>query len=279
MTTAGAGERWLAIRARPSEEGRDALMAALFELGSLGVQEDGDFLITQLPPGTNRELVRQALLESDSSADIQLSDADAIDWTEKWRDRVRAHDLGAITIAPPWLAERLDPARTVVVDPGMAFGTGEHATTRGVVRLLPTLLHEGDIVADLGAGSAVLAIAAAKLGAARVAAIESDHDAIENAEENVRRNDVADRVRVIEGDAIVLLQLVAPVNIILANIISSVLLELLPSIRDALVDDGVAILSGILVEERDKMLVALSGWRVISEDREEGWWSVAVTKA
>jgi ribosomal protein L11 methylase PrmA len=75
-----------------------------------------------------------------------------------------------------------------VIDPGMAFGTGDHPTTRGVVRLMQGAVRPGDLVADLGAGSAVLSIAAIKLGAARAAAIEFDPDAIGNAEENVARN-------------------------------------------------------------------------------------------
>ena len=172
-------------------------------------------------------------------------------------------------------------ARTVVIEPEMAFGTGEHETTRGVVRLLPDLIRPGDRVADLGAGSAVLAIAAAKLGAASVAAIEIDHDAIANAEENVSRNGVAERVTVIEGDAAVLLPLVAPLRVVLANILSSVLLELLPSIRDALTADGEAILSGILLDERDTMLAALTrgGWRVVVEDVEGAWWTARVARS
>ena len=163
----------------------------------------------------------------------------------------------------------------------MAFGTGEHETTRGVVRLLPDLIRPGDRVADLGAGSAVLAIAAAKLGAGHVAAIEIDHDAIANAEENVARNGVADRVTVIEGDASLLLPLVAPLRVVLANIISSVLLELLPAIRNALTDDGEAILSGILFEERDTMLVAFArgGWRVVAEDAEGAWWTARIARS
>jgi len=162
----------------------------------------------------------------------------------------------------------------------MAFGTGDHPTTRGVLRLMQSVIHAGDVVADLGAGSAVLAIAAAKLGATRVAAVEMDADAISNAEENVARNGVADRVKVIEGDAALFLPLLAPVRVVLANIISSVLLELLPAIGRSLTPDGVAILSGILDEEREKMLTrfAAGGWRVIQEDAEGPWWSVAIGK-
>ena len=203
-----------------------------------------------------------------------------VDWSEEWKRGLRAQALGALTVAPPWLADGLDPARTIVIDPGMAFGTGEHATTRGVIRLMQHVISPGDNVADLGAGSAVLAIAAAKLGAAHVAAIEIDPDAIGNAEENVARNGVADRVVVIEGDASTLLPLVAPVQLITANIISSVLTELLPSIASALDRGGHAILSGILVEERDMMARALAdgGWSITEEDREENWWSATVAR-
>ena len=163
----------------------------------------------------------------------------------------------------------------------MAFGTGEHATTRGVVRLLPTVMRDGDVVADLGAGSAVLAIAAAKLGASRVYAVELDGEAIPDAERNVARNGVADRVHVFEADAGVLLPLLAPVRVVLANIISSVLVQLLPIIADSLTADGGAILSGILQEERAEMLAVLesSGWRVLDEDAEDIWWSVSVARA
>jgi Ribosomal protein L11 methylase len=161
----------------------------------------------------------------------------------------------------------------------MAFGTGEHATTRGVIRLLQSVVKPGDRVADLGAGSAVLSIAAAKLGASRVAAIEVDHDAIGNAEENVVRNHVDDRVTVIEGDAAMLLPLVAPVEVITANIISSVLVELLPVMASALSPNGHVILSGLLAVEREDMLRVLnSEWRVEAEDEEDTWWSVTISR-
>ena len=170
---------------------------------------------------------------------------------------------------------------TIVIEPEMAFGTGEHQTTRGVVRLLPALIRPGDRVADLGSGSAVLAIAAAKRGAAHVVAIEIDHDAIANAIENVARNGVAGSVTVLEGDAAVLLPLVAPMRVVLANILSSVLLAMLPMIRRALTVDGEAILSGILLDERETMLAALArdGWRLVAEDVEGAWWSVRAARS
>ena len=270
---------WLAVRVRPGTS-RDRALAVLFEIGSEGVHEAGDELVTHFPGDTNAEMVRSALLEADPSAHVTATLIPAVDWAEEWKKGVGAHELGALSIVPPWLADGRDASRTIVIEPEMAFGTGEHQTTRGVVRLLPTLIRRGDRVADLGSGSAVLSIAAALLGAARVTAIEIDHDSIANARENVRRNAVGDRVTVIEGDASILLPLIAPVRVVLANIISSVLLEMLPIIASSLTTDGEAILSGILVEERTMMLASLDagGWTLIAEDIEGAWWSARIAR-
>jgi ribosomal protein L11 methyltransferase len=279
-----ASARWISVRVQPdlsSEVARDACMAALFAVGAQGVHEDGLALVTHFPPGTDLEAVHLALTEADEQVVIETAPVPEIDWSEAWKSRITAHTLGPLTVTPPWLAEGRDPATTIVINPGMAFGTGEHPTTRGVVRLLPAQLAPNATVADLGAGSAVLAIAAAKLGAARVYAIELDADAIPDAEANVARNGVADRVHVFEGDAAAFLPLVAPVQLVLANIISSVLIELLPLIAMGLADHGTAILSGILREERETMLEVLAahGWRVLEEDAEEIWWSVSIARA
>ncbi len=271
--------RWLSVRVRPGAD-RVAVTAALFTLGSQGVQEVGDELHTAFEASLGEATIRDAIRDASPGAQVEVSAVAPVDWSEAWKARIGLQELGAIDIAPPWLAEGRDPARTVVIEPEMAFGTGEHATTRGVVRLMQGVVRRGDRIADLGAGSAVLAIAAAKLGARSVAAIELDPEAISNAEENVRRNGVEDRVRVLEGDATHLLPLVAPVRVIFANIISSVLLQILPLIGSALEPDGRAILSGILEEEREEMLQALEegGWRVEGEDREDIWWSVVIAR-
>ena len=270
---------WLSVRVRPGAH-RDAVVAALFAAGGQALQEEGDELLTQLPNTTDTDSLVRAVRAGSPDAEVQIAVAPDVDWLSEWKRGARVQELGALDIVPPWLAEGRDAARTVVIEPAMAFGTGDHATTRGVVRLLQHVLRPGDVVADLGAGSAVLSIAAVKLGAARAAAIEIDHDAIGNAEENVERNAVSDRVAVIEGDAKVLLPLVAPVRLVLANIIAEVLRDLLPVIGEALTADGVAVLSGILLDEREAMLVTLrsQGWRVITEDREDVWWSVAVRR-
>ncbi len=254
-------------------------MAALFEAGSQGIHEDGDALETHFPPDTNADEVVSAVRVADPSAVVSIADAPVVDWSE-WRASVGAHHVGRLVVSPPWLAHDFEPETTIVIDPAMAFGTGEHATTRGMLRLMQYAIRTGDSVADLGAGSAVLSIAAAKLGATRIAAIEIDDGAESSAAANIRANGVERCIRYLVGDAVVLLALVAPVRVVLANIVSSVLIELLPEIAAALMDDGVALLSGILVEEREIMSGALAqhGMRIEREDVEGDWLSALAVR-
>lgn len=269
----------LAVRVRPRSN-HEAIVAALFEAGSLGVHEDGDTLVTNLPDDGDLNRLRERVAAVDPGAEVDVTSITAPDYSE-WRGTVGAHSVGRITVAPPWV--KVDSAEHIVrIEPAMAFGTGEHATTRLCLSLMQTVIRPGDTVADLGSGSAVLAIAAAKLGARSVAAIEIDPDATSNAEENVTRNDVRATVHLFEGDAAALLPLIAPVRVVIANILSSVILDMLPVIARSLAPDGEAIFSGIMLDEREMMLSRLSdaGWRATAEKSEEEWWSaVAVVRA
>ena len=228
---------------------------------------------------TDLAALARAIEAASPGAAVEHRALEETDWSAPARARVGVRHVGRIAVGPPWLARDIAGAELpIVIEPAMAFGTGDHETTRGMLALLQRVVHPGDFVADLGAGSAVLSIAAARLGAGRVAAIEIDPQAIGNAEENVSRNGVAARVSVIEGDAAVLLPLVAPVNVIVANIISSVLDALSPIMRAALAPGGRAVLGGILVSEREGALewLARDGWSVESELREGDWWSSVI---
>jgi len=263
-----------------SAHARDAVVEALFAAGAQGVHEDGDALVTHFPPDTDVEAVVAAVRGADPGAHVSVGRAPDTDWSEAWKTRLSTQTIGDLRIAPPWLAADLDADRTIVIDPGMAFGTGDHPTTRSVVRLMQRLPMPNARVADLGAGSAVLAIAAAKLGARSVAAIELDPDAIGNANENVERNGAAAVVHVLEGDAKVLLPLVAPVDIVLANILASVHVDLLPVMGGALSEGGRVVLSGVLRDERAMLVEVLdaSGWTIDDEDIEDIWWSATVSR-
>jgi ribosomal protein L11 methyltransferase len=269
-------DAWTSVRVRRPTN-RAAVINALFQLGAEGIQELDEDIVTHFRNLDERETTT-ALRTADAAASVEFAATPNVDWSAAWRSRITSHRLGRLVVTPPWLAEEFSAAERIVIDPGMAFGTGEHESTRGVLRLMQNVVRRGDTVADIGAGSAVLAIAAAKLGARQVIAIELDADAIGNAEENAVSNGVADRVSIMQGDAFDLLPLVAPVRVVLANIISSVLVELLPVIAAALPADGIAIVSGILADEKEEMLSAFEqgGWATRQTDEEGLWWSAAI---
>jgi len=250
-------------------------MAALFAAGAQGVHEDGGALVTSFPDERGARAAAAAAQAADPSASCDLWPAVNVDWSRAWRDHTRVVTLGSLTVAPPWLAGGLDRRRTVVIDPGMAFGTGDHASTRGALLLLQDAIRDGSTVADLGSGSAILSIAAAKLGASRVWAIEIDAEAQGNAAANVDENDVGDVVHLLEGDAALLLPLIAPVDVITANIISSVIIEMLPAIGEAITPGGYAVLAGIMESEHDVVVDTLgdNDWQLRRTHVEEEWWS------
>jgi ribosomal protein L11 methyltransferase len=280
VTPSSGPATWLAVTVRGAHDAQ-AVSDALFAAGVEGVWEQGSALVTHVPASHDIDALRGGVAAAAPEAVVEVATVAAVDWSVAWREHLTAVEAGPFVVAPPWLAGGLPPERAIVIEPAMAFGTGDHPTTRSLLRLLADDVRPGDHVADLGAGSAVLSIAAAKLGAARVWAIEFDPPAIPNAELNVARNGVADRVHVLEGDAGALLPVVAPVRVILANIISSVLVELFPTMRAALVPGGVALISGVLTRERESLRSVLSadGWQVDEELIEGEWWSARIVAA
>jgi len=272
--------RWVSLHIEtPDDATRERVIQLLVSGGASAVEEVGAALLTHLPESTELDSLCSAI--SRAGATVRRTALGEVDWSTRWVTRVGVQRVGRIAVAPPWMSDEIADAEIpILIEPAMAFGTGEHETTRGVLALMQPLVARGSRVADLGSGSGVLAIAAAKLGAGRVAAIEMDPDAIGNATENVERNGVAHAVTVLQGDAAALLPLVAPVSLVLANIISSVLMELSPIMHRALPPGGKAVISGILVSEREDMLssLAVDGWSLESELREGEWWSSVIAR-
>jgi ribosomal protein L11 methyltransferase len=173
-----------------------------------------------------------------------------------------------------------DAQPLVVLDPEMAFGSGEHGSTRTALVLLDRHLHPGDRVLDLGSGSGILAIAAVKLGAARATAIENDPEANAVAARNAERNGVSDRVAILEGDAAALTPLVGPAEVVCSNILRSVNTTLLPGIATVLAPGGRAIFAGMESSEAEPFRAALeeAGFVVVDETTDAGWWGVAARR-
>jgi ribosomal protein L11 methyltransferase len=270
---------WFALRVESPHQ-REGIIASLIEAGATGVHEDGSALLAYYASTPAARSAEASVKRMETDAVLRIDAVEDSDWTTAWRRGMRTFSLGSLTIAPPWLLSGLDLARTVIIDPGMAFGTGDHASTRGAVRLMQAAVAAGDVVADLGTGSAVLAIAAAKLGAARVIGLDIDADAMGNARENVERNGVGSVVHLLDGDAAILLPLLAPVDVILANITTGVLAELLPVMSAAVERGGRAVVAGILDVERFDFLneATAHGWAHQRACREEDWWSALLER-
>jgi ribosomal protein L11 methyltransferase len=272
--------RWVSLYIDvPEGAVRERVVGMLVDGGAGAVQEVDSALITHLQEGIALDALCAAL--ENAGAMVRQTALGEVDWSTRWVTSVGVQRIGRIAVAPPWRSDDISNAEIpILIEPAMAFGTGEHETTRGVLALMQSLVEPGTLVADLGSGSGVLAIAAAKLGAGRVVAIEMDPDAIGNAMENVERNGVAAQVTVLQGDAAALLPLVAPVSLVLANIISSVVIELSPLMHRALPPGGRAVISGILVNEREHCLssLAVDGWILESELREGEWWSSVIAR-
>ncbi len=184
------------------------------------------------------------------------------DWSQAWKaffhvDRVSER----IVIRPSWEPYTPTPGDCVIqIDPGMSFGTGQHETTRGCLRFLDTLLSGGLPVPppgflDLGCGSGILAMAAAKLGCQPVLALDIDEEAVAIAAENIAINGCQDRIRVTTGD-VACLALEHPFEIVAANILAPVLIEHAASIAAAVAQGGTLLLAGILSTQYEAVRAA-----------------------
>jgi ribosomal protein L11 methyltransferase len=217
--------------------------------------------------------------EFELAAEVIPRPLEPVDWSERWREGLGPRRFGRLVVTPSWLPQPMvDGAAVVVLDPETAFGSGEHGSTRAVLAILERRVRPGAQVLDLGSGSGILSIAAAKLGAASATGIELDEESNLVARRNAERNGVAGRVRFVEGEAGLLLPLLAPADLILSNILRHVNLTLMEPIRRALAPGGLAIFSGMEVAEaplfRPPLLAA--GYALLEEVEDEGWWAVAV---
>lgn len=266
---------------------REFVPELLIEFGGRGVEEGQGEFKTYLPPPEDLDTFLAAVgkaLESGAPQGTSLGWGwqPHEDWENLWRQGLGPRRITPrIVVTPTWEEPQAEPGDLLItLDPGMAFGTAEHATTRGCLRLLDGRVREGDRIADIGSGSGILSIAAARLGAREVLGVEVDPMACEAARENLVANGVDDRVRIVVEEIQGPNALPeAPFQGIVANIQRFILVPLLPSFRASLVPGGWLILSGILLEERDSLLEATrrNGFSLGQDDQEGKWWSGVFT--
>lgn len=202
------------------------------------------------------------------------------DWAEAWKKFFFVQRIGErVIVKPSW--REYQPEKDDVVlelDPGMAFGTGLHPTTRMCILACERLLRHDMRVLDLGTGSGILAIAAAKLGAASVLALDVDQVAVQVARENVAMNGLESRIQVIQG-GIEQAASEEGYDLVLANIIASVIADLAPELHAATAPGGALVVSGIIEEREGLVVEALNaaGMR-IEETMAEGDWRAMVCR-
>lgn len=303
---------WQELTISVSREAEEAVSNILIDLGSQGVAIDdsADYLgaagpfgevlpqVEQLntvaitayyPETANLEMIRQEVKERlaqlrDFGLDIgetqlttqQLAEEDWADNWKKYFEPARiTHDL---TIVPSWTDYEAGPSEKVIkLDPGMAFGTGTHPTTKMSLFALEQVLRNGETVLDVGTGSGVLSIASSLLGAKEIFAYDLDDVAVRVAQENIALNAGTENIHVAAGDLLKDVDIKA--DVIVANILADILVNLTDDAYRLLKDEGYLIMSGIISEK----------WELVRESAEaagfflethmiQGEWNACVFK-
>jgi len=298
---------WREVAVTVSSEGEEAVADLFYQLGCTGVSvEDTGLLLKYIESGewdyhsfgevklTGTSVVKGYFPEDDELADklekldqgirelvqrfpdwvvqakgISLKEED---WATAWKAYFKPIRIGEhFLIKPTWEPVELQPGDIVLeLDPGMAFGTGTHPTTTLCLKTLEHIVKPGQTVFDLGTGSGILAIAAAKLGA-KVEAVDLDSVAIRVAQENVDLNHVNDKVRVLRGDLGTVLT--GQADVVIANIIADVILMLLPDLKRILSSEGEFLASGIIEHRAADVEEGLkhAGFEIIERVEDSGW--------
>jgi ribosomal protein L11 methyltransferase len=285
------GSRYWELTVAVPEDASEGLTNFVWELGALGVVEEE-------PPGRPAQLRAFFPDTADTTVlaarvDAYLAALDALgfrgglpariapiadeDWAEAWRAHFAPFPVGRrLVIAPPWEAPTADGRSVLTIEPGRAFGTGQHGSTVGCLLLLEAIVERARPAraVDLGTGSGILAIAAARLGVASVHAVDSDPDAVTSATANVERNGLAGRVRCEVAEVAAVED--APAPLVLANLLAAAHRTLAPRYVRLVAPGGVVVLGGLLDAEADEItaVMATHGFAARNTRSVEGWTSL-----
>lgn len=210
---------------------------------------------------------------------LKVTRADDVDWTDAWKAGYAVQRVGQIVIVPSWLDEPLRPGEVALrLDPGMAFGTGLHPTTRGCLTLLQEIAAMPPRVLDVGSGSGILALAALRLGADRAVCLDTDAIAVEATRANAERNGLAERVTV--GHGTLPDEPRARFPLVLANLVAAALIDLAERLAAHAEPGGVVLASGIIDGRAGEVIDALgaAGLRPVTRLDDGEWVSLRLER-
>lgn len=277
----------------------DLVLAELDDFQPTAIQERGERQVLRAffsSAGVRDQAARALSAAFGSHLSIESISIDDEDWAARSQAALRAVTVGRLVIAPPWdpishelralsgedvtrsskLAPRNADPLVVVIQPSMGFGTGHHATTRLMLTALQNLDVRGRAVLDIGCGSGVLAIAAARLGARSALGIDNDSDALASAAENVWLNSAGDLVRLEAGD---FRELSSPSAIVLANLTGTLLERHAPTLAALVEPGGHLVVSGFLETETAVIPALEKSLTLQTTDREDEWRSAVFEKS
>ena len=224
--------------------------------------------------------LRERFNTLDIDAEISVSGVNEEDWANSWKAYYKPIKIGErIVIVPAWEKYDASPNEIIVrMDPGMAFGTGTHETTRLVIKLLEKYVKTGMRVADVGCGSGILAICASKLGAGECKAYDIDPVAVKVANENVKDSglsnvtcEVSDLLKQVDRSG-------GAYDVICANIVADIIIRMTPDVASLMNGNSVILASGIIVERSEDVVSCFEehGFEIIERIEENGWCALAV---
>ena len=251
----------------------DRLYALLDDFEPLGVQVlDGAIRVFFRSPFM-RDGARRAIAEREDLDTVAMEVSDE-DWARRSQEGLRAIEAAGLIIAPPWDVPK-SSTPVIIIEPSMGFGTGHHATTRLCLQMLRTVagldgtgLRRARVL-DVGTGSGVLALAAWKLGAADVVAVDNDGDALQNARLNIERNGGGPSIDIIQDDLRSLR--LQRADVVLANLTGALLVRYADELRGLVADDGYLILSGFAPQDATVIRAAFKPLTVIDERSDADW--------
>jgi ribosomal protein L11 methyltransferase len=280
----GGEPRYPFVHVDVAPDAVDEISALLFDLGAEGVEERDETTlaksaasgkITLVGAFSTREDADQAILELDAALSPRYEEVVGDGWRDAWKEHYKPYAIAeGLVVRPPWEAYEAKPGEKVLeLEPGRAFGTGLHETTRLVVQAIKKYASEskGKLVIDVGCGSGILALAALTLGAERAIAIDNDPDVIDVTRENAARNGLAARIDASTTD-VAALSATAP--LVLANIEAHVLIPMAPALIERVEPGGLLFLSGVLVPQTQSVQAAYVDEMDVLETPVLGEWTL-----